>query len=377
MGESQGSVSFLFDPDARQSNLGFSGDWLLDRNLPDFSSAADFLHQNNTRSVVIDTQQLGRWDSTFVSFLLQLHRFCIRHKLPLETDALPVGAKKLLTLATTVDAIESSSAVPGPWLERIGSLQLLKDAWKWLYEISEFIGLVTLAMLQLFKGQAKTRLSDVVYFVDQAGPKAIPIISLTSVLVGMILAYLGAMQLQTFGAQIYVANLVSMGMVREMGALMTAVVMAGRTGAAYAAQLGTMQTNEEIDAVITLGISPVELLVLPRMISLVLIMPLLCLYSDVLGILGGSLVAISMDISATQFIGQLQGSIDLVDVLTGLFKATVFAVLIAIAGCQAGLQCGRSSAAVGEATTRAVVAAIVYLIIADASLNILFQKLGI
>ena len=159
--------------------------------------------------------------------------------------------------------------------------------------------------------------------------------------------------------------------------LMTAVVMAGRTGAAYAAQLGTMQTREEIDAVVTMGISPVEFLVLPRMIALVLIMPLLTIYANTIGILGGALVAAGMDVSLVQFIGQARSVMDFDHLGVGLFKSLVFATLIAIAGCRAGIQCGRSSAAVGEAATRAVVVAIVYLIVADAAINILFQNMGI
>jgi phospholipid/cholesterol/gamma-HCH transport system permease protein len=166
-------------------------------------------------------------------------------------------------------------------------------------------------------------------------------------------------------------------MLREMGALMTAVVMAGRTGAAYAAQLGTMQTNEEIDAIVTLGISPMEFLVMPRMLALILIMPLLCLYANFIGILGGALVAAGMDVSFVQFLQQMKGVLSFEHLSVGLFKSLVFAVLIATAGCRAGMQCGRSSAAVGQAATNAVVVSIVYLIVADASFNILFQKIGI
>jgi phospholipid/cholesterol/gamma-HCH transport system permease protein len=164
---------------------------------------------------------------------------------------------------------------------------------------------------------------------------------------------------------------------REMGALMTAVIMAGRTGAAYAAQLGTMQVNEEVDAITTLGISPVEYLVLPRLLALVAMMPLLCLLANLLGLLGGAVVATGMDVTATAFIHQARDAMTLNHLGTGLFKSLVFGVLIACAGCQAGLQSGRSSAAVGEATTRAVVNAIVCLVIADAGLNIIYDKLDI
>jgi phospholipid/cholesterol/gamma-HCH transport system permease protein len=183
--------------------------------------------------------------------------------------------------------------------------------------------------------------------------------------------------LRQLGAQVYVADLVSLGMVREMGALMTAVIMAGRTGAAYAAQLGTMQVNEEIDALKVMGISSMEFLVLPRLLALVFIMPLLCIYADIIGMAGGALIASSMDVSFTQYILQTQDAVDWLDISTGLIKSLFFGILIAIAGCQAGLNCGRNSTAVGMATTSAVVKAIVYLVVADAAFNILYDKLGI
>jgi phospholipid/cholesterol/gamma-HCH transport system permease protein len=193
----------------------------------------------------------------------------------------------------------------------------------------------------------------------------------------MILAYLGAAQLQQFGAAIYVADLVAIGMLREMAALMTAVVMSGRTGAAYAAQLSTMQTNEEIDAIRTLGIDPIEYLVVPRVIGLVLMMPLLVIFANALGILGGAIVAGGMGVTPLQYFNQLALSLSFTHFGVGMVKALVFALLIAIAGCRAGISSGRSSAAVGQATTEAVVTSVVYLIIADAAINILCQQLGI
>ena len=162
-----------------------------------------------------------------------------------------------------------------------------------------------------------------------------------------------------------------------MGALMTAIVMAGRTGAAYAAQLGTMQTNEEVDAISTMGISPVEFLVVPRMLALVAMMPLLTIYANILGIVGGGIVAGGMGITPLQYINAGEAAIDSAHILVGLLKSFVFAVLIAVAGCRSGINSGRSSAAVGQAATEAVVTAVVYLIIADAAINILFQQLGI
>ena len=204
-----------------------------------------------------------------------------------------------------------------------------------------------------------------------------PSSGLTSILVGMILAYLGAAQLQQFGAEIYVADLVVIGMLREMGVLMAAVVMAGRTGAAYAAQLGTMQVNDEIDAITTMGISPMEFLVVPRILALVVMMPLLTLYANLLGVIGGGIVAGGMGITPLMYIAEGETVLTVTHLAVGLFKSVVFGMLIAVAGCRSGISSGRSSAAVGQAATEAVVTAIVYLIVADAAINILCQQLDI
>jgi phospholipid/cholesterol/gamma-HCH transport system permease protein len=214
--------------------------------------------------------------------------------------------------------------------------------------------------------------------LQQCGIQALPIVSLISLLVGLILAFVGAVQLMMFGAQIYVASLVGIAMVRVMGAIMTGIIMAGRTGAAFAAQLGTMQVNEEIDALKTLGISPMEFLVLPRMLALTLMMPLLCLYADLMGILGGLIVGVGMlDLSAVEYFNQTKASVTLTYFWIGLFHSAVFGVLVALAGCLRGLQCGRSASAVGDAATSAVVTGIVSIIVATAIITIMCNVLGV
>ena len=206
----------------------------------------------------------------------------------------------------------------------------------------------------------------------------LPIVGLISLLVGLILAFIGTLQLAMFGAQIYVANLVGIAMVREMGPMMAAIIMAGRTGASFSAQLGTMQVNEEIDAFRTLGISPVEFLVLPRMLALMLMMPLLCIFADLLGILGGMLVSVTMfDITAIQYLEQTRSAIDLIDITVGIAKSVVFGVIVAVAGCMKGIQCGRSASAVGQATTSAVVMSIVAIVVADAIITLINNLLGV
>ena len=367
-------ASFRLETHNTQSTLFVSGDWQLG-NTPDAAELCVII-PNTTTKLEISSAELGQWDSSLAITLLQITHWCQTNKIPLNIQAIPQGLQQLLRLATDVAAYEN--------VKSNDSTSLSKTIRKKLISIGQevnltltFIGEIALALSRWVRGSAKTRRSDILYFVQQAGPAALGIVTLISLLVGMILAYLGSVQLRQLGAQVYVADLVSLGMVREMGALMTAVIMAGRTGAAYAAQLGTMQVNDEIDALKIMGISSREFLVLPRLIALVFVMPLLCIYADIIGMAGGALIAANMDVSFTQYILQTQGAVDWLDIWTGIFKSLFFGVLIAIAGCQAGLHCGRNSNAVGMAATNAVVRAIVYLVVADAAFNILYDKLGI
>jgi len=232
--------------------------------------------------------------------------------------------------------------------------------------------------MRLARGKARFQRSEFISILQSCGAEALPIVSLISLLVGLILAFVGAVQLKMFGAQIYVASLVGIGMVRVMGAIMTGIIMAGRTGAAFAAELGTMQVNEEIDALQTMGISPMEFLVLPRMLALAVMMPLLCIYADLMGILGGLIVGVGMlDLSFMEYYNMTCSSVSIVNVWIGLFHGTVFGVLVALAGCLRGMQCGRSASAVGTATTSAVVTSIVSIIVATAIITVVCNVLGI
>jgi phospholipid/cholesterol/gamma-HCH transport system permease protein len=241
-----------------------------------------------------------------------------------------------------------------------------------------FVGEAVLAFLALLRGRARFQTSDLALIIQECGPRALPIVTLISFLVGVILAFVGAVQLRQFGAQIYVADLVGIAMAQEMGAMMTAIIMAGRTGAAFAAQLGTMQVNEEVDALVTMGISPMQFLVLPRMLALVTMLPLLTLYADVIGILGGAAVGVGMlKLTPLQYLDETRAALSLTDFAMGLIKGSVFGVLVAIAGCLRGMECGRSSAAVGLAATSAVVTGIVLIIVSDAVLTLIYNVLGL
>ena len=358
--------------DADCAEMTLSGAWRSDRNPPDFAAMRGAFEQHAGRCWRIVTADDFSWDSAGMTRLFLCARHCDEHNLALDIAALPDGMRKLLAVAT---AVKPQSHTASPLSARAQWRALIAKLRGHLIDFFGFTGGVMIAFINLLRGRTYMRARDFLYFFQQCGAQALGIVALISILVGMILAYLGSVQLRQFGAEVYIANLVAIGAVREMGPLMTAVIMAGRTGAAFAAQLGSMQANEEIDAVTTLGISPLEYLVLPRMLALLMAMPLLCIFADVLCLLGGALIATSMDVSSVAFIYQARGAVDFQDIASGVIKGLVFAVLIATAGCQAGLQSGRSADAVGRATTRAVVNAIVYLVIADAALNIAYDRL--
>lgn len=367
----------LLVDDRSEAVLVITGDWVQGSAHRDFASLKEELCCITAPQLVVDGAGLGQWDSILMAFLLQCFNQSREDGIAFSTRNFPATVDQLLDVASAVPSHDPGPEPQRSWLARLDPHQLLSELREAVLGSLGFIGEFCIAIARLLTGKANTRFSDFRDFCYQAGPNAFAIISLTSILVGMILAYLGAVQLQQFGAEIYVADLVVIGMLREMGALMTAVVMAGRTGAAYAAQLGTMQTNEEIDAITTMGISPMEFLVVPRMLALVVMMPLLTLYANLLGVIGGGIVAGGMGITPLMYIAQGEGAVALSHLSVGLIKSVVFGMLIAIAGCRSGINSGRSSAAVGQAATEAVVTAVVYLIIADAAINIIFQQLEI
>ncbi|MCF6204834.1 MAG: ABC transporter permease [Methylococcaceae bacterium] len=359
--------------------LQLSGDWVIGNNLPSMNDVQTQLDQDPaTTHIKISSTELGMWDSRLVSFILILTKSLNDKKIAFDISGLPSGTKSLLKLATAVPERTGvrKTRQQKSFLEILGSgaINTISET----KAILSFIGEIWLSFFRFIQGKARFRYQDFWLVIQECGPNALPIVTLISLLIGLILAFIGAIQLQLFGADIYVANLVAIGMTREMGAMMTAIIMAGRTGAAFAAKLGTMQVNEEINALNTMGIAALDFLVLPRILALVLMMPLLTIYSNIIGILGGMWVAVTMlDISLIEYYLQTKQSITLVDCATGIIKSLVFGLLIAGIGCMSGLKCGRSSAAVGEATTTAVVRSIVSIVVADSIFTILFQSLGI
>jgi phospholipid/cholesterol/gamma-HCH transport system permease protein len=329
-------------------------------------------------SVTFDTGGLTGWDSGLLTFLLAVIDCCSRRAVSVDREGLPTGVNRLLDLATAVP--ERKGARRGPehvsFLARTGESAVV--LWRSMLEMLAFIGETSVAFKKLFTGKSGFRGSDLMLIVQECSAEALPIVSLISLLVGLILAFVGAIQLKLFGAQIFVADLVGIGMVRAMGAIMTGIIMAGRTGASFAASIGTMQVNEEIDALRTTGVSPIEFLVLPRILALSIMMPLLTIYADLMGILGGLIVGVfGLDLNFVEYYNETVKAISLTNFWIGLFSGFVYGILVALSGCMRGMQCGRSASAVGDATTSAVVTGIVSIVVATAIITVICNILGI
>lgn len=369
----------LETPDDRTLAVLCTGDWAVRHGMPSVAEAATFLDRRpSLNHVAVHAPDLGRWDSSLVSYIAGLESLCRARNIAFDKAELPLGVRRLVDLALAVPEKTGTRRVGAgkSLLVLVGEASL--RAWKGWQDTLAFLGEATLAFLRLLAGKARFRASDLMLIIQECGAEALAIASVISLLVGLILAFVGAVQLRTFGAEIYVANLVTVAMTREMAAIMTAIVLAGRTGAAFAAQLGTMQANEEIDALTTMGVSPIDFLVLPRMLALMLMMPLLYLYAAFAGMFGGFLVGIGMlDLTGTVYLEQTRASFSFTDFFIGWGKSVLFGALVAVAGCMRGIQSGRSAAAVGNAATSAVVTALVYIIISDAVLAVLLNIVGL
>jgi phospholipid/cholesterol/gamma-HCH transport system permease protein len=355
------------------------GRWQLRGGVPSAEPVErELTSHHRPRTLAFDVAALGEWDTSVVTFLGRVEQICKRHGISVDRSGLPTGVQRLLALAEAVPeaADARGEQVDKGMLERIGVGTL--EVQEAVLEVFGFVGDVILGLGRFVVGKARYRKADLWILIQQTGVEALPVVALVAFLLGLILAFVGAVQLQSFGAAIYVADLVGVAMARDMGALIAAIVMAGRSGAAFAAQLGSMRVNQEIDALATTGISPIEFLVVPRVVALVLMMPLLTLYADAVGMLGGMFVGISMlDLSFTQYFQQTATAVSLGNAVGGVFKGGVYGVLIAMAGCLRGMQSGRSASAVGDAATSAVVTGIVAIIAAAGAFSVIFYVLGI
>ncbi len=359
--------------------LGISGDWRLANPLPSPAVVeSEIGAKQSPGRIAFDAGALGGWDSSLLTFLVDVMGICVKRHITLEREGLPQGVQRLLALASAVP--EAKGARKGgarlSLLARIGDKA--ESAGSSFLDTVAFIGEVTAGLGRMIAGKARFRPTDLWLTIKESGSQALPIVSLISLLVGLILAFVGSIQLSVFGAQIYVADLVGIAMVRAMGAIMAGIIMAGRTGASFAAQIGTMQVNEEIDALKTAGIPPIDFLVVPRVVALAVMMPLLTLYADLMGVLGGLVVGVTgLNLGIMQYYNETRHGINLTNVGIGVFSGFVFGILIAIAGCLRGMQCGRSASAVGDATRSAVVTSIVSIIVAMAIITVVCDVLHI
>jgi phospholipid/cholesterol/gamma-HCH transport system permease protein len=359
--------------------LLLSGDWRLSRSIPRPDRLGSEIAANpSIRVVEIDATRLEGWDSGLLAFLREVAAFCSRRGLELRLGGLPAGIRRLVTLAASGPGHQDGplASVREQRLAQLGAISV--NWWSASMEVLAFVGEVMAAFFRMLAGRPRFRGRDFLRLVQECGIDALPIVSLISLLVGLILAFVGAIQLRMFGATIFIANLVGISMARAMGAIMTGIIMAGRTGAAFAAAIGTMQVNEEIDALKTSGIPPIDFLVLPRVLALALMLPLLTLYADAMGMIGGLLVAVvGLDINISEYFNQTTLAVNLTNVCIGVFSGLVFGVLVGLCGCLRGIQCGRSASAVGSATTSAVVSGIVSIIVATAVITVVCDVLKI
>ena len=352
--------------------MSISGDWLLSKPR----TPATRIEKSLTAGIAkltFDTKSLGAYDSALVCMLFKIYQTCQQMGIVFDDNSLPEGPRELLRLAVAVPEANAAKKNSGKSniLGKVGIRAL--DVLGAFEDQSRFIGEISIASIKAAFGRARYRLVDLLTIIQKTGPEALPIVALISFLVGLILAFVGAIQLAKYGSEIFVADLVGIAMVREMGAIMVGIVMSGRTGASFAAELGSMKVNEEISAFRTFGISPIEFLVSPRIIALVMMFPLLTIFANVIGMLGGMVIGVGMfDISYEQYANRTLAALDLIQISTGVGKSFIFGIIVACIGCKMGLQCEKSSAGVGQATTSSVVQSITWIIVADAIFAVIF-----
>lgn len=337
----------------------------------------DLASSKKIQVISVDARQLGGWDSTLVVILYGLAKIARQKTVLFDLESLPKNLRQLIHLAMEVDRKpEKNRNIRRPFFELVGSwgINIFTSATKGLQFLQQTIHSIS----RLFFGRAIMRRVDFLFAMEDCSYKAVGIVSLVSFMVGLILAFVGAIQLKTFGAQIYVASLVTIGMIRIMGAIMVGIIMAGRTGASYAATIGTMQVNEEVDALKTMGIPIADFLVLPRTIALVIAMPFLTILADIMGMIGGAAVGVLMlGISVPEYYKYSIEAFSLDNFMVGIFHGFVFGLIISVCGCYYGVNSGRNADSVGFATTRAVVSSIVWMIVLTGFITLILEALGI
>lgn len=354
-----------------------AGRWSLASGVPALLPVERAFESGSVAAVAFESGGVSSWDTALVTFAHEVARLAAQAGARLETSGLPAGAQRLLALALRVAPRETKEPPEDDALTaRVGRIAV--RAGGTAGDAVGFLGETVLAFGRLLRGRARFRRVDMLHALEVTGVGALAIVALINFLVGAVLAFVGALQLEPFGAAIYVANLVAVAVTRELGPLMTGIVMAGRTGAAFAAVLGTMVAGEEVDAIRTLGLRPLEFLVLPRVLATALMLPALVAYADALGLLGGLFVGVTtLGLGPDEYLRQSQGALGLRHLAIGLAKSVVFGIVVALTGCYYGLRSGRDATAVGVAATKAVVMGIVLVVVADAAFTVLFHLLRV
>ena len=351
--------------------LKISGEWFIGTPHTLSGEICPKLPEN-LKKLSFDTSALGKYDSSLISLILKAVKTASARGAEVDFSTLPEGIEAMLSLAVAVPAADTKrKTAPIPFVNKVGehTINMLANAKDYV----SFFGDITIALMNLIRGCARMRRCDFMLITQRTGPEALGIVGLISFLVGLILAFVGSIQLAKYGSEIFIADLVGIAMVREMGAMMVGIVMSGRTGAAFAAELGSMKVNEEISAFKTFGISPAEFLVLPRILALVCMFPLLTIFANVIGMLGGLVIGVGMfDISYEQYSSRTISALSLVQISTGVGKSIVYGIIVACIGCRMGMACENSSSGVGRATTSSVVQSITWIIVADAIFAVIF-----
>jgi phospholipid/cholesterol/gamma-HCH transport system permease protein len=363
----------------KQVTFAVSGRVSLDNLLAFTTEVEDRLREMIPATLTVDLAGVDYLDSAGALALMELQEEARSRSMTFELVNLSDKARGIMSLIdpkalSTPPLITDRQA--GNILERVGdeTLKILTDFKEVLIFLGELLGALTYAVFH----PRSVRWQDVASYMKRAGVDGLPIVGLISLLLGLILAFMSSLQLKQFGANIYVASLLAIAIVKELGPIMTAILVAGRSGSAFAAEIGTMMVNEEVDALTTMGFSPVRFLAVPKVLATMIVVPLLTLYADLFGILGGVIVGVlGLDLTVYTYLKETQHSLTLLDIITSLIKAGVFAMLIAGIGCQRGFQVRGGAQAVGSATTSAVVAAIFLIIVTDSAFALVFQYLHI
>jgi phospholipid/cholesterol/gamma-HCH transport system permease protein len=361
--------------DAATRQLHCQGDWDI-INLPQLKTVLSHIHWPQTGDITFDGKAIRKMDSAGAWLIDTWQKQLQQQGLSVRLNEFSDQYQELITLIET----KRQEQTPLPVIKAPSGAEVIGkqtiDGIKGMFEYFNFVGLLSVEMMRILRNPSHLRFGAIIATIYRTGYQALPIMALLSLLVGVVIAYQMGLQLKTYGANIYIVDFLGLSILREFGPLMTAIMVAGRTGSAFTAQIGMMKLNQEIDALDTMGVTPAELLILPRIIGLFIALPLLTVWSDIFGIVGGMVMSNNMlHITTYDFLHRFPRVIPLKTLIVGLGKTPFFALIIASVGCFEGMKVQNSADSLGRNTTRSVVLAIFFIIVADAFFSIIFSKL--